>query len=145
MSIRQLHPDWPPFDTAAKSYNLPEPVSDLQYALSEYPTWGTATAPSEKTEGFQIAEVERVVRYHVSYHSEVWTPTNDAGGTELSLYVVGQLIDGRWFSVVAWNDYTGWGCQDGSDVRIGDTEEQVVAFGLDQEGRRLLGYEETTR
>lgn len=142
MSTKQLHPDWPPFDFTDSGYDWPEPAVDLRYALTESPDWGSATFPTHPVEAFGIADVERVERYHVSYHDEVWRPGVDTGrGTELSLYVVGRLADGRWFSVVAWNDYTGWGCQDGSDVRIGDTERAVVEYGLDQEGRRLLGYE----
>ena len=30
-------------------------------------------------------------------------------GTELLIVAVGQLTDGRWYSLSAGNDYTGWG------------------------------------
>lgn len=102
---------------------------------------GMGQPPVEPLREDQVAEV---VRYHVSYHSVTWQPGVEPG-TELSLLTVMRLTDGRWASVVAWNDYTGWGCQDASDVRIGATEQEVVTHGLDAEARRTLGYEATER
>jgi hypothetical protein len=55
---------------------------------------------------------------------------------------VGRLNDGRWFAVEAWNDYTGWGCQDSADVLAGATEEYVVYQGLGVDARKRLGYTE---
>lgn len=142
MTLKKIHRDWPEFDTAKESFDLPEPVGDLAYALEERPRVATATAPSVPTEGFQLAEIAHIERYYVQYHGSVWTPESSDGGTELTMHLVGQLVDGRWFSVDAWNDYTGWGCQDSSDVRIGETEAQVVEFGLDKAACKLLGYPE---
>jgi hypothetical protein len=136
--IRQLHPDWAAGDVSAYSWDMPEPMGDLYYALDENLVQ-TAAFPSVRVpEKICLAEVDEVVRYHVSYHGEAWPVAT--GSTELQMYIVGKLVDGRWFSVVAWNDYTGWGCQDGSEIRVGYTEEQVVEFGLDEQGRKLLGY-----
>lgn len=88
------------------------------------------------------ADVVEVVRWHVSYHGQgKWRP-GDNTGTELSLYAVLKLHGGRWASVVAGNDYAGWGCQDFSDVRVGGSEDEVVRYGLDTEGRELLDYPE---
>jgi hypothetical protein len=96
----------------------------------------------ERLPSITLYEVEEVVRWNVSYHGgSQWAP-GDATGTELSLYAVLRLRNGQWASVEAWNDYTGWGCQDGAVVRIGDTEEAVVLQGLSVEGRSTLGYSE---
>ena|SRR2546421_8420577 len=91
----------------------------------------------------RIDDIAETVRFHVRFNGSDWQP-GDGAGTELELVAVLRLLDGRWASVEAWNDYTGWGCQDGSDVRIGDSEEQVIRHGLSAEGRRALGYEDTT-
>ncbi len=137
-----LHPDWDATDSL-----LDSPASDFEQAIADdtYPRWGRAEPVSQElpeAERFKIADVEAVTRYHVTYHDEVpWAPGRSTG-TELNLLAVGRLRDGRWFSVEAWNDYTGWGCQDGSDIRVGATEEQVVRFGLSAEARSALGYAE---
>lgn len=100
---------------------------------------GTAAFPVEKTEPLTMADIARVDTYAISYHDQRWTPGEDNGGTELALYALLELADGRWASLEAWNDYTGWGCQDGSTVRIGTDRDTVVRFGLADEGRRALG------
>lgn len=85
-------------------------------------------------------EVSTVVRWHITYHGgQKWEPGMGTG-TELSLHAVLLLKSGLWASVVAGNDYTGWGCQDHADVRLGETEEAVVSQGLDTYGRAILGY-----
>ena len=99
---------------------------------------GTATFPSEKTTPLEMEDVARVDAYAISYHDERWQP-GEATGTELRLTAILELTDGRWASLEAWNDYTGWGCQDGSSVRIGPDRESVVRFGLTSEGRDELG------
>jgi hypothetical protein len=98
---------------------------------------GVGAGPVEPVTAY---EVDEVIRWHVTYHGEKkWEP-GMATGTELSLYAVLRLRSGLWASVVAGNDYTGWGCQDFADVRIGESEEAVVQQGLDSGGRALLGY-----
>lgn len=87
-----------------------------------------------------LFEISEVVKWHISYHGQDWAP-GDSVGTELSLHAVLKLRNGQWASVVAGNDYTGWGCQDFADVRIGDSEEEVARLGLDAGGRAALGYE----
>lgn len=94
---------------------------------------------ADRVDPITAYEVKKVVRWHVSYHGQEWKPGNSTG-TELSLVAVLKLRNGQWASVEAWNDYTGWGCQDHSDVRIGDTEDAVVRHGLSTEGRSTLGY-----
>lgn len=161
MTVRQLHPDWPPTETAHEPYRIDGPAGDLAYAVDySGADFGTATGPSQRAEPFVLAEIARVARYRIAYNetyygwdeqappdaenTSLWRPDNQVDGSELDMVLVGQLFDGRWFSLVAGNDYTGWGCAgDSADFRIGDTEAQVVEFGLDQAGRRALGYEAT--
>jgi hypothetical protein len=102
---------------------------------------GTAAFPSEKAAPLTMADVARVDAYAISYHDERWKP-GDSTGSELRLTAVLELTDGRWASLEAWNDYTGWGCQDGSAVRIGADRDSVVRFGLTDEGRLALGLAE---
>lgn len=139
---RTLHPDWPPFEVGVGRWVLPAPTDDLAYALGGG-TYGTAESLSKPADVITLGQVERVIRYDVSYHGAEWTAP-DSGGSELDMVLVAELTDGRWISVEAWNDYTGWGCQDGSEVRVGATEDDVVWHGLTQEGRRRLGYPEVT-
>jgi hypothetical protein len=134
---RILHPDLPPLVGGLKSWDLPVPLDDFASAL-ESPSIQPADAG-----GISLDMVKTVERYSVNYHGADWKP-GDTGGTELGLFAVGTLMDGRWFSVEAWNDYTGWGCQDGSDVYIGATEADVVANGVTNDGRSALGYPEVT-
>lgn len=47
----------------------------------------------------------------------------------------------HYASFRAWNDYTGWGCQDGVDFHVG-TFQDVLRWGLGDQERRLLGYEQ---
>ena len=143
MTARTLHPDWPPFDPAADRWDHEGPAGELAYALDpDEAKFATATAPAQPCGGFQLESVAQVVRYRVWSHSEEWKPGDGRIGSELEMYLVLRLTDGRWVSVEASNDYTGWGCQSGADFRIGDTEQQVVQFGLSQSGRVALGYEQ---
>lgn len=140
-TTKKLHPDWPEADLGANSWDLPAPVDELESAL-DGGDFGTATGPSHPADPVALTDIARVVRYAVSWHGEGdQTGPEFSSGTELDLALVAELVDGRWISIVAWNDYTGWGCQDGSDVRVGDTEQQVVEFGLDESSRQRLGYE----
>ena len=138
---RKVHPDWPPIKSA-QSWDSDAPTDDLVYALGDgYPRFYTADepGPSRPTGPILLGDIERIDRYHVDYGGSKWTPDNRDGGSELNMVLLCELRDGRWASIVAWNDYTGWGCQDGVDVRVGATRENVVRYGLDNEQRGLLG------
>lgn len=139
MSTRKLHEDWPEYELGAASYDIKAPICDLIDALEAAPHLTTGV-PSERVDSITIGQIDEVVRYAVSYHSSEWKP-GDGGGTELDLAVVARLHDGRWVSVEGWNDYTGWGCQDGAYVRVSATEDDVVWHGLSAEARRRLGYD----
>ncbi len=49
-----------------------------------------------------------------------------------------ELQDGRWATVHAGNDTTGWGCNDYVDWRIFRTKEEAIGQGLTEESRRKL-------
>lgn len=130
---RLIHPDWPPVEAGKRWWELSTPIDDLQASLEQ-----AVVLPAD-TGSLSIDMVASVERYAISHNGSNWEPGDD-GGTELSLFVVGTLVDGRWFGVEAWNDYTGWGCQDGSDAYVGATEDDVVAHGLTNDARSALGY-----
>jgi hypothetical protein len=50
-----------------------------------------------------------------------------------------RLKDGRYASLEAGCDYTGWDCQSGGDANVGTTKEDVIRFGLTLDARRRLG------
>lgn len=127
-----LHPDWPELsDERLQPWDLPEPWYDFVSALD---------AVYGDVEKITVTQVAKIERYRVSWHGQVWVPgSNDAGGTELDMQLLGKLHDGRWFALEAWNDYTGWGCQDGADLYIGRTRKDVIANGLTESGRSALG------
>ncbi|MFI7691725.1 hypothetical protein ACIBQ6_21840 [Nonomuraea sp. NPDC049655] len=118
---------------------------DWQQAIEESGRdTGTAAYPSEQAEPLTLADVARVDTYAISYYGDRWKPGDDTGN-ELELYALLELKDGRWASLEAWTDYTGWGCQDGSTVRIGPDRDTVVRFGLTDEGRSTLGLAEAAQ
>jgi hypothetical protein len=134
---------------------MPEPTwpdehvgSDFRTAIGDHDSsnysviYEAALPDKPKADPICTRDVAEVTNWYVSYHEggKYIVGSGDVG-TELTLFAILRLRDGRWASVSAWNDYTGWGCQDGSNVAIGDTLEQVVRFGLDDEGRRKLGLE----
>ena len=49
---------------------------------------------------------------------------------------IGKLKDGRYFSLEAGCDYTGWDCQAGGNVAIGTTYDQIIRFGCSQDARQ---------
>jgi hypothetical protein len=139
MTTRKLHEDWPAYDVGAASYDLPVPINDVAYALEAARHFTASVAP-ELVDPSTIGQGAEVARYKVRYHDADWTPDDKGGGSELDLTIVARLTDGRWLSIEGWNDYTGWGCQDGSEVRVGTSEDDVVWNGLTAEGRTKLGY-----
>ncbi len=44
-----------------------------------------------------------------------------------------------YFSLSAWCDYTGWDCQAGGRLQVGDTLRDVLVYGLSDSERDLLG------
>lgn len=50
----------------------------------------------------------------------------------------GRLNDGRWFSIRAGCDYTGWNCRAGNSGNVANTRDEIIAFGLSNEERERL-------
>ena len=133
-----LHPDWALRDNQEK-YDSPE--FDFRYAVDHFPAYTAEPIPEALGSTLSITsdDVARVDAYYVSYHKwGPWKP-GEPTGSELRLVALAELKDGRWLSVEAWNDYTGWDCQDGSDNRVGATRLQVIHYGLTLDARALLG------
>ncbi len=134
MTETTLHPTLPPLppiETIKATWDLPAPLDDIVYALERASAAGSIGL-------WHLAEITDV---SISYHDATYTPENKLSGTELQLYLVARLTDGRWIGLEAWNDYTGWGCQDGADAYIGDTRDDVIANGITNDGRSALGME----
>ena len=139
MSIIKLHPNWPGYNTAKARWDNEGPTAEIASALDDYPEFVTAQVPQAKADPIALDDIDSVLTYHLESNQEVWAP-GESIGTELKMLLLGKLKDGRWFTLSAWNDYTGWGCQSGATFTIGDTLEAVSAYGLDERERNLLGY-----
>lgn len=74
----------------------------------------------------QIAEIEAV-----------WTACNvDYADSEI--VALFRLTDGRYATVTAWSDSSGWGCQDATYWKIAANRDEAIMYGLDNEGRERL-------
>lgn len=61
------------------------------------------------------------------------------GGATWSGLIAGRLADGRWFSLRAGCDYTGWDCQSGGHANVASSRETLIRMGLDDTERKELG------
>jgi hypothetical protein len=50
-----------------------------------------------------------------------------------------ELNDGRFVSISASCDYTGWGCRDGGEMLVAESLVDIVRFGLTDNERLRLG------
>ena len=57
---------------------------------------------------------------------------------EQSWMCYGRVLDGRWFYLEAWCDYTGWDCQAGGSVTFAATREECERFALTDEARQRM-------
>lgn len=130
----RLNHDFPEVDPALARYDLPDPYSDIAIALES----GSYSGLIKSNERLTLTDLAEVVEYSITSNSGEWTGEGGAIGTELSMVLVGRLADGRWFGLEAWNDYTGWGCQDSSDIYVGPTLTDVSINGLTNDGRSAL-------
>jgi len=138
-----------PNDTEYESWRANGPTGDLVTAMNgsnwddstPYETFTAAPIPMS-TGMVRAQDIARIDAYHVSYYGEQWTPQNSSTGTELQMVVLAELRDGRWLAVTAYNDYTGWGCQDGSHKSVANTRKDAIKYGLTKEDRILLGFEQ---
>ena len=120
-SIPQLHPDWPTPDpdlSVEYLWDWPSPYYDFLYAL------GRADALE------YLGAIRSVERYSIEHNG---------GGTELSMGILGRIGEDEWFILTGWNDYTGWGCQDGASFTTYSTRQDAIDNGLTNEERTLLG------
>jgi hypothetical protein len=77
-----------------------------------------------------------IYKVHAMYSSDT---ANDGGYDDTDYAALVELWDGRWATVHAGNDSTGWGCQgDYVDWRIFKTRDEAIAQGLTNESRRWL-------
>ena len=53
--------------------------------------------------------------------------------------ICGQLLDGRYFFIEAWCDYTGWGCIARGCAYVSDTWERLYQFGIGDVARARFG------
>lgn len=60
---------------------------------------------------------------------KAWGDTNgsskEESGSELEFGVVIELNDGRFAYATGWNDYTGWGCQDGVEIKYANSLDKL--------------------
>lgn len=115
------------------------PFDDIATAFSEARRDTREARPAgAELPPINYTDVDEVTDWHISYHGAKWQQHGDALGSELELVLVMRLNDGRWAALYGWNDYTGWGCQDGSSLRIGESRDDVIKWGLDEFERGLL-------
>lgn len=137
MSKIQLNPAWESMDSEKSQWGWETPYADIASAFdsAQFVTAAPGALPAPR---FEFSDIESVDKYFIHYHEQVWSP-GDESGTELTMILVGKLKSGQWFSLSAWNDYTGWGCQDSATFQIGASEDDVVRYGLDNSERARLG------
>lgn len=71
-------------------------------------------------------------------HVEYWV---ESIPDEATGYAIFRLKDGRWGSMDESQDYTGHGCQCGSNVSFHPTKEDAIRLGIGEDGCRILGIE----
>ena len=121
-SIPQLHPNWPTPDpglSVEHPWTWPSPYDELLYALDRADALGC------------LGAIRSVERYSIE-HNDV--------GTDLVMVILGRMGDDEWFVLTGWNDYTGWGCQDGASFTAHSTRQDAIDNGLTNEERTLLGF-----
>lgn len=60
---------------------------------------------------------------------------------EANWLIYGKLRDGRYFSISAGCDYTGWDCQASGVAFVAETKQEIEMLGLDPSERVRLGVE----
>ena len=144
-TVTELPEGWEHFDPSKGVWDYESPTGDLLIALqgdSYGDGAGTFLDVVQMTRAtpFKLHDIKKVHEHHVSYHGTEWRP-GDGTSSELTLVAILELQDGRWATINAWNDYTGWGCQDDSQIRIAPDRLTAIRNGLDNEGRELLGVQ----
>lgn len=93
-----------------------------------------------KTMGDEIVTLEMIDQVHAMYSSDPEDKYHGYYDTDLAALMV--LNDGRWATLHAGNDTTGWGCHgDYIHWRIFATRAEAISQGLTNESRRWLKLE----
>lgn len=114
---------------------------DWNTAWQEAHWFVTAKVPDERlyNQVYSTMDIDKVTHHHVSYHGITYAPGDPTErGTELELAALIRFKDGMYGCLTAGNDYTGWGCQDYSEMRYG-TYSDVLINGMGNDTRELLG------
>jgi hypothetical protein len=74
----------------------------------------------------------------VDYIDVLWGESVE-GYAQIDVLAIGKLKDGRWFSLSAGCDTTGWDCQAWGDASVATSLDNIVRFGLDDRDRERLG------
>lgn len=105
---------------------------DWNYIFREFmnPTAIIRAPKYLSTEAFQISDVRKVIGLV------------EGEGDGPDWVGVFELADGRFATITAGCDYTGWDCQSGGVVRVASILKKAIRFGLSDEERRRLGMEQ---
>lgn len=76
---------------------------------------------------FTIEDVAEIIDYR------------DGENDEANWIMYGKLKDGRYFTLSAGCDYTGWDCQAGGTSETADTLEKLIRFGMGDDERDRYG------
>lgn len=146
MAKKNIYAIWGDYDDTKSSWDFATPMSDFVTAL-EQGVFTTASASPERADSISVFDVKAIEREYVSYHyyhsgddnepPRSWQPGDDLG-SELDMVILAELENGMWIGVEAWNDYTGWGCQDDSAVSVGSRDD-VIRHGLSDSACLKLG------
>ena len=98
-------------------------VFKAEYAL---PTRALGAPADLSTETFARENVKRIIAMVDGEHyGRDWVG-------------VFELTDGRFVSISAGCDYTGWDCQAGGSSQVAATEQDIIRFGLTDDERERL-------
>jgi len=103
-------------------------------ALSTY-DWAAAfvyAVQPEPAPPGALVDTSPVLREEVAEITHLEEGENDGP----SWIIYGRLNGGRWFSLEASCDYTGWDCQAGGDAAVALSREDIERYGLSDSARK---------
>lgn len=117
------------YDHEEHEDSLPEKIRGYDwyqaFAYADDPV--AVTGAHVSTASFDRADVKEVIATSEGEHD---------GANWVGVF---ELRDGRFASLSAGCDYTGWDCQAGGDSHVAGTREDIIKFGLDVGERDRLG------
>jgi hypothetical protein len=84
------------------------------------------------------ATVDQLTPEDIAEIEAVWTQC-EVDYADSSIVALMRTKDGRYVTLEAWSDSSGWGCQDATYWKIAPTRDEAIRLGLDNEGRARLG------